>query len=253
MAWDFGREGVRDAQTHAMDAQGAFRDGEAPVVTAARGIVRDHERDPVDGTMRTFGGRDEARLQSAISRIDPNVTDVAHIGGVLSADVAIQAMAATRIRHIESGRDGPTAYDAKDLRAVRGDSTGIEAMGRVELGNVMTGNHDRIGTAASNWIEDTKSFVGRQAAIEGRPMGEGSRMAMAGGFARSAETRLAQSQIDAYRDHGFVPRPSANPGGLAAQAAGLGSPRSPTPAVGPSDRGVDLAAAHIARDGSKGR
>jgi len=252
MAWDFGRSGIGDAQVHAMNAQAAFRDGEAPVVTAARGIVRDHERDPVDGTMRTFGGRDEARLQSAISRIDPGVTDVAHIAGVLSADVAIQAMAATRIRHIESGRGGATAYDAKDLRAVRGDSTGIEAMGRVELGNVMTGNHDRIGTAASNWIEDTKSFVGREAANEGRALGPGARMAMTGGF-QSSESRLAQSQIDAYRDHGFVPRPSANPGGLAAQAAGLGSPRSPTPSVGPADRSVDLAAAHIARDVSKGR
>lgn len=253
MAGFFEKGGRNESLDHAMNAQGPFRDGEAPVVTAARGIVRDHERDPVDGTIRIFGGRDEARLASAISRIDPGVVNVDEIGGMLSADVAIQSMAATRIRHIEAGKEGPTAYDAKDLRGTRGDSTGLQGMGRVELGNVMTGNHDRIGKAAADWIQDTRSFAGRQAASEGRPMGEGSRMAMTGGFARPSETRLAQSQIDAYRDHGFVPRPSANPGGLAAQAAGLGSPRSPTPAVGPADRSVDLAAAHIARDGSKGR
>ncbi|RYZ81854.1 MAG: CHRD domain-containing protein [Proteobacteria bacterium] len=37
MAWDFGKDGIGDAQVHAMNAQAAFRDGEAPVVTAARG------------------------------------------------------------------------------------------------------------------------------------------------------------------------------------------------------------------------
>lgn len=252
MAWDFGKDGIEDARSKSMAAQGPFRDGESPVVTAARGIVRDHERDPVDGTIRTFGGRDEARLESAITRIDPGMVDVAEIRGILRADVAIQSMAATRIRHMESGNAGPTPFEAKDVRAVRGDTGGIQAMGRVELGNVMTGRHDRVGTAAANWMQDTRSFAGRQERVEDRPLGEGARMAMTGGFARSSRSGLAQSQIDAYRDHGFVPRPSARPP-LSEQAAGLGSPRAPTAAVGPADRSIDVVAAHAARDGSKSR
>lgn len=246
-----GRDRIAESQDHAMNARGPYRDGEKPVVTAARGIVRDHERDPVDGTIRTFGGRDEARLESAISRLDGNLVDVAEIGGILSADVAIQAMAATRIRHVESGRSGPAVYDAKDLRVVRGDSTGIEAMGRVELGNVMTGNHDRIGSAASQWIQHTKSFVGRQAVSEGRPLGEGARMAAVGSFARSSESRPAQTQIDAYRDHG-VPRPSSRPS-LADQASSLGTPSSKALGSGPSDRGPGLQIAHVASKSGNGR
>lgn len=252
MAWDFGKDGIEGARSKSMAAQGPFRDDESPVVTAARGIVRDHERDPFDGTIRTFGGRDEARLESAIMRIDPGMVDVAEIRGTLRADVAIQSMAATRIRHMESGNAGPTPFDAKDVRAVRGDTGGIQAMGRVELGNVMTGNLDRVGTAAANWMQDTRSFAGRQGRVEDRPLGEGARMAMTGGFARSSQSGLAQSQIDAYRDHGFVPRPSARPP-LSEQAAGLGSPRVPTSAVGPADRSIDVVAAHAARDGSKSR
>lgn len=252
MAWSFGMDGIEGARSKASDARGPFRNGEPPVVTAARGVVRDHERDPADGTMRTFGGRDEARLESAITRIDPAMADVAEIRGILRADVAIQSMAAARVRHMESGKGGPTPFDAKDVRAVRGDTGGVEAMGRVELGNVMTGAHDRVGTAAADWMRDVKSFAGRQERFEDRPLGEGARMAMTGGFARSARTGLAHSQIEAYRDHGFVPRPSTRPP-LSEQAAGLGLSGARTVAVGPADRSIDVAAAHAARDGSKSR
>jgi hypothetical protein len=237
----------------AMAAQGSFVEGESYMTTAARGVVRDHERDPVDGTIRTFGGRDEARLVSALSRVDPSMSNVDEIGGQVQADVSIQAMAATRIRHIESGVGGPTPYEAKDLRGTRGDSTGIEAMGRVELGNVMTGRFDAISSDAAKWIDDTKAFVGREAAGQGRALGNGGRMASTGAFMDRASTGPTERQRQDYEKHGFVPRPSSRgaTGSMAAQAMGLGSPKAATASIGPADKGVDLATLAAHRDSGR--
>lgn len=229
MSSSLGNGGSDAAMRIASDARDSFRDGESVVTTAARGLVRDHETDPVDGTIRIFGGRDQARLESAITRIDPALKDVREIGALLSVDVAVQSMAATRVRHLESGLSGASAFEPRDLRAVHGDSTGIAAMGRVELVDVMVGAFDRIGSSASSWMQDVASFAVRQSISSGTGAGEGGRMAGAPSSSRSSES------------------------GLEKQASDLEARGSGSLGVGPTRSGTDVVAAHAARDAGRGR
>ena len=162
-------------------ASGKPVEGEGAIVTAARGLIRDHVRDPIDGTGRMFGGRDEGRLVSAISRIDPEATNVAEIGGRLSADVAIQRMGAQRDREI-SKQTPHKGFEARDRAAVHGDVSAIAGeKSHFTAGNVAMGKFDRLPQEKRDWVQDSIAFAGREAAARNRD-GVGDRMASIGGF-----------------------------------------------------------------------
>lgn len=175
----------REATSHVVDAQGPFRAGEHPIVTAARRVVRDHERDPVDATVRTFGGRDEGRLINAVQRIGPSVTDVGVIEGALKADVAIQRMGAKRLKDIEAGVTGASAFDRRDRDAVHGDVTGIATeRSRFSAGALASGRFEQAHPDLRTWIRDSVGFAAREAqASERRSHEPGANMARISSFA----------------------------------------------------------------------
>jgi hypothetical protein len=156
-------------------------EGESPIVTAARGLIRDHQIDPVDGTRRVFGGRDEGRLISSISRIDPEASNVGEIGGRLSADVAIQRMGAQRDREISS-QTAHKAFESRDRAALHGDVSAISSeKSHFTAGNFAMGKFDRLPKEKRDWVQDSVAFAGREAASRNRD-GIGDRMASIGGF-----------------------------------------------------------------------
>lgn len=184
--------GHQEATGHVVDAQGPYRAGEHPIVTAARRIVRDHERDPVDGTVRTFGGRDEGRLINAVQRIGPSVVDGAVIEGALKADVAIQRMGAKRERDISTGHRGPSTFEARDVAAVHGDVSGIvNEPSTFTSGAMAAGRLEGVHVDARKWVVDVVSFAGREAASKAdRTHAVGANMARIGGFASSSRPVL---------------------------------------------------------------
>lgn len=154
---------------------------ESPIVSAARTLIRDHERDPSDGTVRVFGGRDEGRLVSAIGRIDPTSSNAGEIEGRLKADVAIQRMGAQRDREIGSGiKVAP--FEKRDATAVRGDVRLISnEKSHFTAGNLAMGRFDRIPGELRDWVKDVVSFAGRESVDRARD-GVGDRMASIGSF-----------------------------------------------------------------------
>lgn len=221
-------DGIDKARGHdeatklVLAAQDRFVAGEDPVVTAARRVVRDHERDPSDGTMRTFGGRDEGRLISAVQRIQPGARDDAEIEGRLKADVAIQRMGAQRERELGAGMTKASSIETRDANAVRGDVLGVvNEKSRFTAGALAAGRFESAHPDMRKWIQDSVSFAGRQAAVEAdRSHAAGANMARIGAFASSS-------------------RPVV-PAGVATGAKG--------PSTGPS-----LAEQSLGRDGGRGR
>lgn len=179
-----GARGHQEATGHVVDAQGPYRAGEHPITTAARRVVRDHERDPVDGTVRTFGGRDEGRLINAVQRIGPSVTDGAAIEGALKADVAIQRMGAKRLKDLESGVKGASQFDRRDRDAVHGDVTGIATeASRFSAGALASGRFEQAHVDMRTWIRNSVGFAAREAqANEARSHGVGANMARISSF-----------------------------------------------------------------------
>lgn len=173
-------------------ANGRFVAGEEPVVTAARSVIRDHERDPLDGAIRTFGGRDESRLAAAVTRIGRDDRDPAEIEGRLKADVAIQRMGAKRERDISTGHRGASTFEARDVAAVHGDVTGIaNEPSTFTSGAMAAGRLEGVHLDARKWIEDVVSFAGRDAASKAdRTHAAGANMARIGGFASSSRPVL---------------------------------------------------------------
>ena len=169
-------------------ANDRFVAGESPVVTAARNVIRDHERDPSDGTVRVFGGRDEGRLVSAVSRIAVEARDPAEIEGRLKADVAIQRMGAQRERDLTKGLKGASTFEKRDVQAVHGDVTAIVTEpSKFTAGSLASGRFEGAHPDARKRIVDAISFSGREAALNAdRSHGAGANMARIGAFASSA-------------------------------------------------------------------
>lgn len=184
------------------------RHDESPVVSAARTLIRDHERDPMDGTMRTFGGRDEGRLISAITRIDPQASNAHEIEGRLKADVAIQRMGAQRDRDIGSSKSR-SSFDRRDLDAVRGDTLRIGGeMSHFTAGNIAMGRFDRAPRETREWIRDAVAFAGRDSATRNRD-GVGDRMASIGGFMPGSGVRAQMSGMSASMERAATGRPAS--------------------------------------------
>ena len=215
-------------------------EGEDARITAARGLVRDHERDPRDGTVRTFGGRDEGRLVSALTRIDPESRDAADIGGRLSADVAIQRLGAQRERELSAG-GASKGFERRDRDALHGDVSVVAGEGsRFTAGALAAGRFEQAHVDMRKWVQDSTSFAGREAAARNRD-GVGDRMASIGGFrsGSSADPERA-SDARAQQAAGFVPRPTALDARAREREAGR-----------PASGGIAAQAERLARGGSK--
>lgn len=173
-------------------ANDRFVAGEEPVVTAARSVIRDHERDPLDGTIRTFGGRDESRLSAAVTRISRDAVDPAEIEGRLKADVAIQRMGAKRERDISTGHRGTSTFESRDVAAVHGDVTGVaNEPSTFTAGAMASGRLEGVHVDARKWIVEAVSFAGRVAATKAdRVHAAGANMARIGAFASSSRSVL---------------------------------------------------------------
>jgi hypothetical protein len=229
---------MSDGITRKMETQQAWRimsaakdkaqEGESPLVTATRTVIRDHERDPSDGTIRMFGGRDESRVVSSISRIDPQSKSSVEVEGRLKADVAIQRMGAKRERDLIGGvTKGMSSFEKRDIDAVRGDSGGIGMeRSRFTAGNLGAGDFEKAAPDMRKWVQDTVASAGRES--EGRSRGGiGDRMASIGAFspsrARTAEPSreegrpvsklMAQASLGKTRAilHGRGPQASEGP------------------------------------------